>query len=146
MNPYRSPNAELLPLVTEITDGMVEQLIENRDTIKLAFYDVSDCQLYGHKNGRFLTGELAEKAAAAGVEPSVFQAVHWWCLVYIPIVPLGTFVVMQDEECDDPDGDADQYRCIPVAIDPGQIVTHYVGAALGIAAVAGLIWSAVSWS
>jgi hypothetical protein len=94
--------------------------------VTLAFYDASDEQLYGRKHRRRLSGSVAAEAEAAGCVPVVFQSVLWWCLVYLPIVPRGVFYVMPCVECDDPDGDADQYRAVPGQWDWQQVLVHYL--------------------
>ena len=109
-----------------ITDAVVKRLIDGADTETLAFYDVSDCQLYGRKHRRRLTGSLAEAASKAGCKPLVYQSVLWWCFVFIPVFPQAVFVVIPCLECDDPDGDADQYRGIRVSWDSRQVCTHYL--------------------
>lgn len=124
---------------TEISDELVVRLIEARDTTTLAFYDVSDCQLYGCKKKRVLTGALADRADEAGCIPTVYQAIHWFCLVCIPVWPIGTFLVMQEKMCDDPDRDADQFRCIRVETDLAQTFTHYCFLA-ALATTVFLVW------
>ncbi len=60
-----------------------------------------------------LTASLADDAKSAGCEPVVYQSVLWWCFVYMPVVPRSVYFVLPCIECDDPDGDAIQYRAIP---------------------------------
>ena len=48
------------------------------------------------------------------------------CLVYLPVVPRGTFFVMPCMKCDDADGDALQYRAIPVRWDWSQVRLHHL--------------------
>ena len=114
-----------MPRSTRIEDDLVQRLINRDGTESLVFYDVSDCQLYGRRHNRRLAGALASGAESAGCIPIVYQAVHWFCLVYMPVWPLGTYVVIPERECDDPDGDADQYRDIRIATDRGQIAFQY---------------------
>jgi len=109
-----------------VLDENVRRLISGKDVETLAFYDVSDEQLYGRKHRRRLSDDLAEDARLAGCEPVVYQSVLWWCLVYIPVRPLAVYLVMPCLECDDPDGDADQYRGIRVKWDSRQIACHYL--------------------
>lgn len=127
-----------------MSDEIVDRLLEGDDVTRLAFYDVSDCQLYGRKYKRLLKGAMADKAQEAGCYPKVYQAIHWFCLAYMPVWPLGTYVVMQEKICDDPDGDADQYRCVRVATDVKQIAWHYCAVALVLAAISLLIWRVAS--
>jgi len=114
-----------MPRTTTIGDDLVQRLINRDGTESLAFYDLSDCQLYGRRFKRRLTGTLASAAQSAGCIPIVYQAIHWFCLVYMPVWPLGTYVVMPELECDDPDGDAEQYRGIRIPSDGGQIAFQY---------------------
>ena len=116
------PNAPSSP----VSDADVKRLISGKDIETLAFYDVSDQQIYGRKHLRRLTGDFAEAAKLAGCEPVVYQSVLWWCLVYIPVRPLAVYLVIPRLECDDPDGDADQYRGFRVDWDSRQIACHYL--------------------
>jgi len=102
-------------------DSLVRQLIAGVDTEDIVVYDASDCQLYGKKHYRRLTGELEHAAEAAGCRPEVYQSIYWWTLVYFPVKPLGTYLVLFRRECDDPDGDADQYRAVKLPMDRGQV-------------------------
>lgn len=111
---------------SQISDADVTRLISGKEIETLAFYDVSDQQIYGRKHLRRLTGDFAERATLAGCEPVVYQTVLWWCLVYIPVRPLAVYLVMPCLECDDPDGDADQYRALRVEWDSRQIAVHYL--------------------
>ena len=113
-----------------ITDNHVSRLIVGKDIKSIAVYDVSDQQLYGRKHFRRLSGSLADQAKSAGCEPLVYQSVLWWCLVYMPVLPRGVFFVLPCKECDDPDGDALQYRAIPVRWDWPQVRLHYLVAYL----------------
>ena len=105
-----------------ISDADVTRLISGKEIETVAFYDVSDQQIYGRKHLRRLTGDYAERASLAGCEPVVYQTVLWWCLVYIPVRPLAIYLVMPCLECDDPDGDADQYRVLRVEWDSGTVI------------------------
>lgn len=127
MTSHQRPTARpSLETASAITDALVQQLIAGSNIEDLVFYDVSDCQLYGRKHLRRLTGELARNADAAGCEVVVYQCVLWWCLVFIPVRPLGVYVVLPRRECDDPDGDADQYRGLRVQWDWSQIAFQYL--------------------
>ncbi len=108
-----------------ISDDVVARLIDGNDTETLVFYDVSDRQIYGRKHRRNLTGALADSAHAAGCCPTVYQTVLWRCLVYLPVLPLGVYFVIPCIECDDPNGDAEQYRGIRARWDSRQIAFHY---------------------
>ena len=139
MNPYDSPKTNGAIATAEITPAIIECLIDGNGTEDLVFYDVSDQQMYGRKNRIRLTGEMTELATEAGCDTIVYQSVLWWCFVFIPVVPLGVFAVIPKLECDDPDGDADQYRGIRMAWDWTQIGLQYgivTGAASLLAVVA----------
>ena len=76
-----------------INDAIVRQLLHGPDTEALAFYDVSDCHLHGRKHRRKLSGELASNSRSAEAdEPNVYQAVLWFCVVYVPVWPLGNLL------------------------------------------------------
>lgn len=100
-----------------ITDDHVARLIAGKDVENIAVYDVSDHAFYGRKYRRRLSGALADQAKLAGCKPVVYQATLWWCLVYLPVLPRGTFSVLPCIKCDAPDGDALQYRAIPARWD-----------------------------
>ena len=138
-NPYESPTTESDPPAPPITDGIVRRLIDGADTETLAFYDVSDCQIYGSKHKRKLSGALATDAESAGCVPIVYQSVLWFCLVFIPVWPLGTYFIIPRAECDEPDGDADQYRGIRAQWDSSQVIVHYWALAAHVLAIVALV-------
>ena len=113
-------------------DSIIRRLIVGQDVEDIVVYDVSDCQLYGSRYRQQLVGELAKAAEAVGCEPVVYQSVYWFTLVYFPLKPLGTFLVLPRQTCDDPDGDADQYRAIRLPMDWGQATFHIVAALIPI--------------
>src|SRR4051794_30868193 len=115
--PMPSPGAD--------RDASIRRLIAGRDVEDIVVYDVSDCQLYGRKHLHRLTGEQARDAEAAGYRPVVYQSVYWFTLAYIPVKPLGTYLVLPGQTCDDPDGDAAQYRAVRLPMDWGQAAFHY---------------------
>ena len=125
-NAYKPPTTQSSEFPQPpISDDIVARLIDRTDTETLAFYDVSDCQIYGRKHRRKLTGTLADAADNAGCERSVYQTVLWWCFVYMPVFPLGVYFVIPSIKCDDPDGDAEQYRGVRAPWDSWQIAFHY---------------------
>ena len=123
-------------------DALVDQLIVGAETEEIVVYDVSDCQLYGRKLRRQLSGSLARRAEVAGCLPEVYQSVYWLTFVGLPVKPLGTFLVLPRQICDDPDGDADQYRALRIPMDWRQIACHYaVAVSLVVCAVdVAVIW------
>ena len=58
-----------------ISDADVTRLIAGKEIETLAFYDVSDQQIYGRKHLRRLTGDFAERATLAGCEPVVIASI-----------------------------------------------------------------------
>jgi hypothetical protein len=101
----------------------IRRLIAGEDIEEIVVYDVSDCQLYGRRHRQRLVGELARDAA--GCRPVVYQSIYWLTLAYIPVQPLGTYLVLPRQTCDDPDGDAEQYRAVRLPMDWGQVAFHY---------------------
>ncbi len=124
-NPYEAPMTETTLPELPNTDDIVRRLIDGTDIEILAFYDVSDCQIYGRKHRRRLSGTLAAEAESAGCAPTAYQTVLWFCLVYMPVWPLGTYFVMPFAEHDGFDDDAERYRGIRVNCDASQISFHY---------------------
>ena len=124
-NPYESPTTETSLVDPPITDAIVRRLIDGDDTETLAFYDVSDCQIYGRKHRRRLGGPLADDAKSVGCSPTVYQTILWFCIAYIPVWPMGTYFVMPFSEYDESDDEAVRYRGVLTTSDPGQIALHY---------------------
>ena len=126
-----------------ITDDDVSRLIVGTDVETLTFCDLSDNLLYGRKHRRSLTGSLADSAKSAGCEPVVYQSVLWWCFAFIPVVARGVYFVLPCVECDDLDGDSEQYRAIPAPWDSSQVTRHYLvtyGPILTLICAFGLWW------
>ena len=121
---------------TPVPDRIVRQLLAGNDIETLSFYDVSDIQIYGRKHLRRLSGFQADMAQEVGCEPLVYQAVLWWCFVYIPIVPLKVYFVIPCLECDDPDDDAEQFRGVQAPWDSNQVTIHFMVTTLLLLAVA----------
>jgi hypothetical protein len=118
-------------------EATIRRLVDGQDVEEIVVCDVSDCQLYGWRDHEQLDDALAAKAEAAGFLPEVFQGVYWFTLVYFPLVPLGTYLVLERQTVDGPDGDADRYRAVRLAMDPAQVAWHYaiaIGLLLSIAA------------
>lgn len=146
-NPYKSPVATEPstgpPLSAAGPDeAIIRRLIAGVDTEEIVVYDVSDWQLYGRRQSRALTGELAQAAKAAGFRCAVYQSVYWSTLAFFPIKPLGTYLVLPPEECDDPNDphrDADQYRAVRVPMDWRQVAFHYTVAFAFLVATVGVV-------
>ncbi|MBX3449944.1 MAG: hypothetical protein KF777_10315 [Planctomycetaceae bacterium] len=111
-------------------EALIRQLIAGSDVEEIVVYDVSDCQLYGRRYRQKLRGDLARAAEDAECEPVVYQSVYWFTLAYFPFKPLGTYLVLPRKACDDPGGDADQYRAVRLATDWCQVAVHYLIAVL----------------
>lgn len=137
-NPYSTPAETQSSAQSAIPDALIQRLVVGDRTVKLAIYDVSDCRLYGRKHRHTLHGRSKRDAESTGCVPIVYQAVLWFCLVYIPVWPMGTYVVIPEYDCDGPDGDADQYRGIRVTTDIQQVLVHYAACVL-VAAAFGLL-------
>ena len=104
----------------------VRRLIANDSVEDIVEYDVSDAKLYGRRNRRVLSGELAKSAEAAGCVAEVYESVYWWTFGGVPVKPYGVYLLMPRQVCDDPDGDADQYRAIRLSDDWGWYARHFV--------------------
>ncbi|OWK44955.1 hypothetical protein [Fimbriiglobus ruber] len=125
---------------SEVADEeKILRLIAGVGTEEIVVYDVSDCQLYGRKWRCRLSGAVARRAETAGYRPEVYQSVYWLTLVYLPVKPLGTFLVLPRQSCDDPDGDAEQYRALRLSMDWRQVVCHYVVAVLLVLGTIGVL-------
>jgi hypothetical protein len=124
-NPYAAPALIAGRHPEAIDASVIERLVTGSGTEDLVVYDVSDHQLYGQKHRQLLSGDAARRAAEAGFDGKVYQSVLWWCLVVIPVFPLGVYAVIPKTICDDPDGDADQYRVVRLQWDYRQVVFQY---------------------
>lgn len=128
-----------------ISDADVRRLIAGTGEEDIVEYDVSDARLYGRKYYRRLTGELAAAAEAAGCAPEVYQSVYWWTFIGVPVWSRGVYLVLPRQDCDDPDGDADQYRCLRVPTDRQQVNRHFtIGCATSLAVVCVIVALLVS--
>ena len=125
VNPFKSPAQQTL-LDPRISDRVVRRLVDGRDIEELAFYDASDCHIYGRRHRRRLSGKFAADAKSAGCDPVVYQTVLWFCLVYFPIWPIATYFVMPFAEYDETDDDAIRYRAVLAPFDAGQVASHCV--------------------
>ena len=86
----------------------------------------------GTATKRRLQGIHAERLTDAGLAPNVYLAIRWWCLFFIPLVPLGAAAIADYQRIDEPFSDPHS-RAFPVAMD-WRIAG--IQAALGLAAVA----------
>ena len=87
---------------------------------------------FGTTKKRKLHGSHSEQLTNAGLVPNVYLAIRWWCLCFIPVVPLGAYAVVDYNSIDRPFSDPHS-RAFPVAMD-WRIAC--IQAAIGIAAIA----------
>ena len=86
----------------------------------------------GTATKRRLQGIHAQRLTDAGLAPNVYLAIRWWCLFFIPVVPLGAYAVADYNSIDRPFSDPHS-RAFPVAMDWR---TALIQATLGLVAVA----------
>ena len=86
----------------------------------------------GTTTTRRLQGIHAERLTGAGLAPNVYLAIRWWCLFFIPVVPLGAYAVADYHSIDRPFSDPHS-RAFPVTMDWR---AAFIQATLGLAAVA----------
>ena len=143
VNPYVAPNEEhSTPDFTLMSDGdLVDRLLDDAVSHHVISSDVDDVNLYGSKHKRRIAGAAAERLMQSGLEPEVYQAVSWWCLVFVPLVPLGTYAVADFTELL-PDGD-DHSRCVRVQMDWSQAILHAMMGITVVGIVGLAIWLAV---
>ncbi len=103
------------------------KLVEGDSTEEFVVYVVSDKHIYGCKHKSRLRFSLAKIAVKNGFVPGTYQAIHWLCFAYIPVVPLGTYVVI-DRIAND-DSDVDIYRGYRIEMDWRQAIFHWCMAA-----------------
>jgi hypothetical protein len=70
----------------------------------------------GTATKRRLQGTDAERLADAGLAPNVYLAIRWWCLFFIPMIPLGAYAVADYNSIDRPFSDPHS-RAFPVAMN-----------------------------
>ncbi|MCD0459087.1 hypothetical protein [Roseiconus lacunae] len=142
-NPYASSNEEVVrPMLPDITEEELSTLLTDETASRHdVFGDVADVNLYGFKHRRTLSGAASQRMIDAGLEPTVRQAVEWWCFVFVPVFPIGTRIVASYRD-DLPDGD-DHGRSIPTAMDWRQASVHATLGILGLAIVTSVIVSAI---
>ena len=85
----------------------------------------------GTTQRRKLQGNHSERLSDTGLVPDVYLAIRWWCLVFIPIIPLGAFAVADYNSIDRPFSDPHS-RAFPVSMDWRIACTQ---AAVGLAAI-----------
>ncbi len=105
-------------------DDLVDRLLDNAYSHHVISSDVDDVNLYGSKHKRRVTGGAVNRLIQSGLEPEVYQAVNWWCLVFVPLLPLGTYAVADFTDTV-PDGD-DHSRSFRVRMDWSQAILHAI--------------------
>jgi len=88
-------------------------------------------QLYGYKNPRYLEGPEALRATQAGLHPVSYQAVHWFTIFFVPVVPLGVYRVVAAQDATF----GQRYEMTPAAWDWRQILGHYLWGVAGLACI-----------
>lgn len=121
---------------------LVDRLLDDAIACQVIISDVDDVIFYGEKHKRRTTGKAAARLVRCGFELEVYQAVRWRCLVFLPLVPLGTCAVADSAKIA-PGGD-DHTRCFRVRTDWSQAVSH---ALVGISVMLGIglaVWFALA--
>ena len=121
---------------------VIESLVTGTGTEDLVVDDLSAHQLYGQKHRQLLSGDTAMRAADAGFEGTVYHSVLWWCLGFTPVIPLGVYAVISKTLCDDPYGDAFQYRAVRLQWDYRQVLFQYL---LVLGVLLPVVFIAVRW-
>jgi len=93
-------------------------------------YSSNGCgeQLYGRKDGKWLSPPDAQFAVQAGFQPFTYQAVHWFTFFFLPIIPLGVYRVLESQDATF----GQRFHMTRVAWDWRQVLWHYLMAAFGI--------------
>ena len=105
-------------------------------------------RFYGWARRRSLDGRRAWEAEASGYLPFTYQSAKWFVFLYMPVLPLGTYIVMRKNtgllSLGDPRHVIRQTRT-----DWIQILVHYLFFYVGIPATAALViftlFSFCSW-
>lgn len=93
--------------------------------------------IYGRANEQDLVGNARLEAEEVGYHPHSYQVVMWFVFLYMPVVPLGTYRVMEVRQnfwaLDS------RYAMVPVEWDWHQVATHYAAAFGSIIALIALV-------
>lgn len=116
----------------------IDRLVRGHGVRVFHIYDVSDCQLYGCKHKRALPFSLARLVVTDGYAPVLYQSVYWFCLVYVPILPFGTYLILTQRDELQAKSDAEVYRGVRIPTDWNQVASHWAisCAVIGVAAIA----------
>ncbi len=146
-NPYESPESPVLMATLGHSRELVARLIAGDTVEEFRLNEATDIQLYGEKHREVLAQPFNNQAVELGFEPVVYQAILWFCLVYFPLIPRGTYLILPYADEDSPGGDdCERYRGIKVATDWHQVCCHYL-IAYGLFLPAGglVCWMFFSW-
>ncbi len=122
LNPYAAP--EKVFRRPRIANEVIASLIAGGEIEIVECLDLAGPHLVGGKFRQRLNAEQAKRASEFGGDSLVFQSVLWWCLLFIPIRPLGVYVVLPYLDFDEKDFPK-RYRAVRVDWDMWQIAVHY---------------------
>ena len=81
--------------------------------------------IHGRSKKEDLVGDERLAAEQAGYIPCSYQAIQWFTILFMPVIPLGTYRVMKIRQ-----GfftlDAAQYRMVRIEWDWRQVLLHYL--------------------
>ena len=122
-------------------NSSLTRLVGN-DAEEIRIYEASNRQLYGRKGRLSLPGDLAARARSIGCHPHAYQAISWWTFLGIPVVPLGTYLVLPyvENEHGETYRAVRNYRAIRLGTDRGQITWHYLTAFGLLTVTGGVVW------
>lgn len=83
---------------------------------------------YGHKNKQQLSASERIDLEQAGYRPEAYQAVKWFTILWLPIIPLGTYRVMEvagSRQSKLGGGSRSRLGLVRVPWDWTQVVSHY---------------------
>jgi len=82
--------------------------------------------LYGKARKQELAGEVGAAAAQTGYHPTTYQAVKWFTFIFLPVVPLGTYRVIQASDTNYSfTGETTSLHMVRVPWDWRQVAVHY---------------------
>jgi hypothetical protein len=81
--------------------------------------------MYGHAKKQELSGNERIEAEAGGYLPCSYQVIKWFVILWLPVIPLGTYRVMREKQ-----GfwtlEFSHYKIWPVNWDWAQVLRHYL--------------------
>lgn len=81
--------------------------------------------IYGRAKKQELLGTERTEAEQAGFYPHSYQVIKWVIMLFLPVVPLGTYRVLKVKQ-DFWTTESPQYNMVKVDWDWAQIVRHYL--------------------